>query len=176
MSFIKRGLIVTIAGASSVLMSVAAMATDIATPVTKAQKANLKLIRHWEETYNGDNVATMIKDCYAPDATVLFNGASVHGHEQFIKLEEAIKNAAPSRKMRIDRIRFAGDDVVVVEAVNLVDEKPDFYTPWAAILTIKGGKIVSDHTYLEPDRWPGIEAAKGIPTPHGLGSPEMAGK
>ena len=61
----------------------------------------------------------MIADCYAPEADVLFNGASAKGHAQFSKLEQAIKGAAPGRYMRIDRVLFAGDDIAIVEAVIL---------------------------------------------------------
>lgn len=151
----------------------AGAATDVQAPASDAQRANLALVEHWRDTYNTD-VAKMVEDCYAPDALVEFTGASARGHTQFLKLETAIKTAAPGRRMRIDRICFSGDDVVVVEAVILDTARPDFFSPWAAILTIRDGKIVSDHTYLEPNRWPGIEAAAGIPTPGGLGAPASA--
>ena len=71
--------------------------------------------------------------------------------------------------MRIDRVLFAGDDTAIVEAVVLDSARPDYFSPWCAILTFRNGKIVQDRTYLDPARWPGIEAAKGIPTPGGLG-------
>lgn len=147
-------------------------AEEIGNPQTPQQEKNLALIQQWRDSYNNSaDGGQFVKDCYAPDATVLFTGASVSGHEQFMRLERAIKTAAPGRSMRIDRIRFLGDDVVVVEAVVLDSAQPDFFSPWIALLTIHDGKIVEDRTYLDPAHWPGITAAAGIPTPGGLGAP-----
>lgn len=141
-----------------------------AKPETKAQHAMLKVVQRWHDTYNTD-VAKMIAETYAPDADVYFTGASVKGHEAFTKLESAIKTAAPGRYMRIDHLYFSGNDRAIVEAVILDTAKPDFYSPWMAILQIKDGKITHDRTYLEPARWPGIEATKGLVTLGGLGAP-----
>ena len=149
-------------------VTLAAPESIIATPQNDQQREILKVILHWQETYNTD-VDKMILDCYAPDADVYFTGASAHGHAQFIRLEKAIVDAAPGRKMRIDRVLFAGDDTAIVEAVVLDSARPDYFSPWCAILTFRNGKIVQDRTYLDPARWPGIEAVKGIPTPGGLG-------
>ncbi len=139
-----------------------------AAPVNDAQRAVLALVEHWQQTYN-DDVERMIADCYAPDAEVMFTGASARGHAQFLKLERAIKAAAPGRIMRIDRVLFAGDDRAIVEAVILDKARPDFMSPWIALLTVRDGRIVRDRTYLDPAHWPGIEATAGIPTPGGLG-------
>lgn len=144
------------------------------TPQNAQQRAMLKVIEHWQDTYNND-VEKMILDCYAPDADVYFTGASAHGHAQFIRLEKAIVGAAPGRRMRIDRVLFAGDDTAIVEAVVLDSARPDYFSPWCAILTFRDGKIVHDRTYLDPARWPGIEAVKGIPTPGGLGMAAKSG-
>ena len=153
----------------------AEIAEGVAEPRTEKQQKILEVVKRWEHNYNED-VEKMVTESYAPDARVAFTGASVKGKAQFLKLEKAIKGAAPGRKMRIDRILFAGDDVAIVEAVILDTARPDFYSPWCAILTIKDGKIVEDHTYLDPARWPGIDAAKDIPTPGGLGAPKTAAK
>ncbi|MGQ0698379.1 MAG: nuclear transport factor 2 family protein [Panacagrimonas sp.] len=139
-----------------------------ATPQTDAQRAMLKVVQRWHDTYNTE-VEKMILETYDKNADVFFTGASAHGHEQFMRLEKAIKTAAPGRYMRIDQIYFIGDDRTVVEAVILDSAKPDFFSPWCAILQIKDSKIVRDHTYLEPARWPGIESVTGIPTLGGLG-------
>lgn len=139
-----------------------------AAPANDAQRAVLALVEHWQQTYN-DDVEAMIKDCYAPDAEVMFTGASAKGHAQFLKLEKAIATAAPGRMMRIDRVLFAGNDRAIVEAVILDKARPDFMSPWIALLTVRDGRIVRDRTYLDPAHWPGIEAAAGIPTPGGLG-------
>lgn len=150
------------------------MAAEIATPQTDQQKKNLELIRHWEDTYNNAPVEKFITETYAPDANVVFTGASVHGYEQFIRLEKAIKEAAPGRTMRIDRLLFFGDTDVIIEAVVLDSAQPNYFSPWAAILTIRDGKIIQDHTFLEPARWPGIAATTGIATLGGLGAPAPA--
>ncbi len=147
---------------------------DNAKPKTARQKAILKAIEHWRVTYNSD-VETFIKETYAADADVVFTGASAHGQEQFMKLEKAIIAGAPGRKMRVDRVEFIGDDTALVEAVNLDSARPDFFTPWCAILKFnKENKIVLDRTYLHPERWPGIEGAKDLVTLTGsLGAPDQ---
>lgn len=146
------------------------MATDLAWAKTDSERKLLALVKHWEDTYNG-RVERMVDECYAPDADVFFTGGEAHGHEQFRRLENAIVAAAPGRKMRVDRVLFAGDDTVVVEAVVLNAADPSYFSPFCAILTVRGGKIVRDHTYLDPTRWPGIEKAKEHVTPGGLGKP-----
>lgn len=146
------------------------MATPVATPKNDQERALLEVVRHWEDTYN-DQVERMVDECYTPTADVYFTGGEAHGREQFMRLEKAIVAAAPGRKMRIDRILFSGDDKVIVEAVILNSTDPSYFSPWCAILTVKDGKIVDDHTYLDPSRWPGIDKAKEHVTPGGLGAP-----
>lgn len=140
-----------------------------AAPQTDAQKTMLAAVQRWRDGYNVDE--KFVTESYAEDADATFNGASVKGHAQFLKLEHAIKKAAPGRYMRIDHVYFIGDDRTVVEAVELDHARPKFYSPWCAILQFKDGKVIHDRTYLEANRWPGIAAAKGIPTPGGLGAP-----
>lgn len=137
---------------------------------TDAQKAMLAVVQRWHDTYNSD-AEKMVLETYAKDADVFFTGASAHGHAQFLTLEKAIQAKAPGRRMRIDQIYFIGDDRTVVEAVILDSARPEFFSPWCAILLIRNGKIVNDHTYLEPVRWPGIEATAGLVKPGGLGAP-----
>ena len=144
------------------------MATELDRAETDAQRRLLALVKHWEDTYN-TAVERMVDECYAPDADVFFTGGEAHGHEQFRRLEKAIVAAAPGRRMRVDRVLFAGDDTAVVEAVVLNSADPAYVSPFCAILTVRGGKIVRDHTYLDPTRWPGIERAKEHVTPGGLG-------
>lgn len=151
--------------------SLASPGLKSAAPKTDAQRAMLKVVQRWHDTYNTD-AEKMVRETYAEKANVYFTGASAHGHEQFLKLEKAIQAAAPGRKMRVDQIYFIGDERTVVEAVILDSARPDFFSPWCAILEIRDGRIVNDHTYLEPTRWPGIEAVAGIPTPGGLGAPK----
>jgi hypothetical protein len=75
-------------------------------------------------------------------------------------------DAAPSRRGRGDEDDFARDRergpreswAAIVEAVGLDTVRPDFFSPWCAIPTFRDGKIIQDHTDLEPNRRPGIEA------------------
>ena len=139
---------------------------------TEGQRAMLKAVQRWHDLYNGDDVDQFVLETYAKDANVWFTGASAHGHEQFLKVERGVKKGAPGRYMRIDHIHFLGDDRTIVEAVVLDRARPDYYSPWIAILTIKDGRIVNDRTYLDPTRWPGIDQVKDVVTPGGLGSPQ----
>lgn len=142
---------------------------DRIVPANPAQASVIELIKLWEDTYNGPDVRHFIRSVYAADADVIFTGASAHGHEQFIKVEQGVIDNAPGRYMRIDDILFAGDDKVVIEAVVLDKARPEYSSPFCAILTVRDGKIVSDHTYLDPAQWPGIEGAIPHVTPGGLG-------
>ena len=144
------------------------MAKNTSAARKHAEPKLLELVKRWEGTYNED-VAAMVSECYAPTADVYFTGGEVHGKDQFLRLEKAILAAAPGRKMRVDRVLLAGDDTAVVEAVVLNDAEPDYSSPFCAILTVRDGKIVLDHTYLEPQRWPGIEAGAPHVMPGGLG-------
>jgi len=144
------------------------MAKNASTARKQAEPKLLELVKRWEDTYN-ENVEAMVSECYNPTASVYFTGGEVHGKDQFLRLEKAILAAAPGRKMRVDRVILAGDDTVVVEAVVLNDEDPGYSSPFCAILTVRDGKILLDHTYLEPQRWPGIEAGAPHVTPGGLG-------
>lgn len=169
----RKTLVTTIAGALLLVAgpALADPGIDKAQPKNAKQKAMLKVIDHWRETYNSDP-DKMILDTYAQDATVTFTGASVAGHDQFLALERAIKKAAPGRAMRIDRVLFIDDRTAVVEATELDSARPEFYSPWCALLSFKDGKIVQDRTYLEPNRWPGIEATTGLAKIGGLGAPD----
>lgn len=147
------------------------MMTIIEKPLTPLQESNLAIVETWRDTYNdAEDGGQFALDCYSSDTRVLFTGAETNGLEQFVRLERAVKNGAPGRSMRIDRIRFIGDDVAVVEAVVLDSTRPEFFSPWIALLTIKDGKIIEDRTYLDPSQWPGIEAAEGIPSTGGIGA------
>lgn len=142
-----------------------------AAPKTKAQRGMVKVIQHWHDTYNGE-VGKMISETYAKDADVEFTGGSISSPEQFLKVESAIKGAVPGRYMRIDNIYFIGNDNAFVQAVILDHARPDFFSPWCTLLTFRNGKIVKDQTYLDPAKWPGIDAAGKFVTPGGIGAPK----
>lgn len=145
------------------------MNKTIGNPTNEAQRALLELVRRWESTYNTD-VERLVLECYAPDTHLCFNMAEVRGHEQLMRVVKGVLGACPTRKMRVERVLFSGDDTAVVEAVVLDTAQPAFYSPFCAILRVRDGKIVQDRTYLEPTRWPGLEGAVAHVSPGGLGS------
>ncbi len=120
--------------------------------MTTEEQRNLDLAKLYEETYNTD-IKRFVSDCYTADCDVM---GQIHGHEQFLKVEENVLKAAPRRKMRVDRT-YATGDAVVVEAVLLdPDQGPDWKLPFCAVLTCRDGKIARDWTYAEFSKWPGL--------------------
>ena len=142
----------------------------IGNPANEAQRRLLELVLHWEHTYNTD-VDRLVHDCYAPNAHLCFNMAETRGHAQLLEVCRGVFGACPTRRFRLDRVQFIGDDTAVVEAVVLDLAQPDFYSPFCSLLTVHHGRIVRDRTYLEPTRWPGLAGAVGKVSPGGLGSP-----
>ena len=131
---------------------------------------NLEAIHAWERTYNTGNIEIFVNESYLPDADVFFTGASAHGHAQFKRVEQAVIDGAPGRHMRVDNILWVDDEVAVVEAVVLDSARPEFFSPFCAILKFRDGKIVTDRTYLDPSNWPAIEFAAPHASPGGLGA------
>lgn len=121
--------------------------------MTPEERQNIELARRYEDTYNND-IESFVFECYASDCEV--NGGFIRGHEQFIQIERSVLQAAPKRKMRVDRIHPSGS-VVTVEAVLLdPDQGTDWQLPFCAVLTCKDGKIATDWTYAEFSKWPGL--------------------
>jgi ketosteroid isomerase-like protein len=117
-------------------------------------EANVALVRRYEETYNTD-VERFVTDCYSLDCVV--NGGAIRGHEQFLRVEKRVLRTAPRRRMRVERIHPSGDEVVVVEGMILDPEQgEEWKLPFCAVLTCRNGRIVSDWTYAEFAKWPGI--------------------
>lgn len=120
---------------------------------TSEEQANLELARRYEALYNSD-IERFVTECYAPDCVI--NGGDVLGHDGLRETERRVLAAAPRRKMRVDRMHAVGD-VVVVEAVLLdPDQRPGWKLPLCAVLTCRDGKIVTDWTYAELRKWPGL--------------------
>jgi hypothetical protein len=118
--------------------------------------SNAALVKSYETNYNND-IERFVADCYSPDCIV--NGGAIRGHEQFLRVEKRVLRMAPHRTMRVERTHHCGD-VVVVEAVLLdPDQGEGWSLPFCAVLSCSDGKIVSDWTYAEFAKWPGIGAA-----------------
>jgi hypothetical protein len=115
-------------------------------------KANVGLVERWAHLFNTD-VDRLITDVYAPDCLV---GGVALGHERLRRFEQRVLAAAPRRSIRVERTHAVGD-VVTVEAVLLdPDRGTDWALPFCAVLTWRDGKVVSDNTYADMSRWPGM--------------------
>jgi predicted SnoaL-like aldol condensation-catalyzing enzyme len=111
------------------------------------------LAEQWAEAFNND-VEKLITELYAPDC--LFSGAEF-GHERMLRFERRVLKAAPRREIRVDKTHSDGD-VVTVEGVLLdPDQGAEWKLPFCAVLTWRDGKVVSDNTYTEMSRWPGVK-------------------
>ena len=118
------------------------------------EERSLAVAQAYEDMYNND-IERFVFEVYTPDCEV--NGGFIRGHEQFIQLERQVLQAAPQRKMRVDR-KHATGDVVVVEAVLLdPDQGESWQLPFCAVLTCRDGKIATDWTYAEFSKWPGLQ-------------------
>ena len=125
--------------------------------MTAEEKRNLEVAKQYEALYNTD-VERFVRECYAPDYEVYGMGDGMfRGHDKFVQVEQSVLRAAPKRKMRVERTHAVGD-VVVVEAVLLdPDQGPDWQLPFCAVLTCREGKIVTDRTYADFKKWPGLD-------------------
>lgn len=132
------------------------------------QAQTLAAVRRWETEFNTLDFEKFLDRNYHDDVVVLFSGGSVSGFEQFKNLELAVLRAAPKRYMRIDHRHLIGDSRVVVEGVLLDGEKPDYLSPFCAILSYRGDKVFLDRTYLDGASWPSVEGAEV--NPGGLGT------
>ena len=122
--------------------------------MTAEEERNIEVAKAYEDMYNND-IERFVFEVYTPDCEV--NGGVIHGHEKFIQIERDVLQAAPKRKMRVDRRHVTGN-VVVVEAVLLdSDQGDDWKLPFCAVLTCRDGKIATDWTYAEFSKWPGIQ-------------------
>lgn len=117
-----------------------------------ATEPNVALAAQWADAFNND-LERLITELYAPDCLV--NGF-VFGPDKLRRFEQRVLAAAPQRAVRVDRTHAVGD-VVAVEGVLLdPDQGADWQLPFCAVLTWRDGKVVSDNTYADMSRWPGL--------------------
>lgn len=147
---------------------------------TEQEQRNLAMLERWRDLYNGEDMEAFVLQAYAPRFRVVnLDGASWTGnatHRQnilddpgvFIRAEEFIKRHAPGRRIRFNRVVPAGN-VVTLEASLLDEDRPGWELSWCGVYTFDDdGRIVSDHTYLNRNDWPGIAellAGGGRPRP-----------
>ena len=125
--------------------------------MTTEEQQTLKAAAQYVELYNTD-VERFVHECYTPDCEAYaMGGGIIRGHEQFLRVEQAVLRAAPRRRMRVERTHVVGN-VATVEVVLLDPDKgPDWQIPFCAVLTCRDGKIVTDRTYADFTNWPGID-------------------
>ena len=119
--------------------------------------AMLDLVQRWARYYN-DDATRMVQECYAPDCEVHAMGLSViKGQRGLQRVEDAVLAKAPRRRLEVIATHVAGQ-VVTVEC-NLLDPDSgaDWRLPFVAVLTVADGRVISDHTYTDWSRWPGLK-------------------
>ena len=137
------------------------------------ERRNVARLERWRDLFNGDDMERFVREAYAPTFRVVnldgssWTGNSTHGEnilgdaELFIRAETFIKRAAPGRRIRFNRVIPAGN-VITLEASLLDDAQPGWELSWCGVYTFDPeGRIVSDHSYLNHDDWPGIRDLLG---------------
>jgi hypothetical protein len=115
-------------------------------------EASLKIVESWEELFNTD-VERLVTELYSPECR--FNGAKM-SHDKLIKFEQRVLGAAPQRTIRVDQAHPIDAGVAVEGALLDPDQGADWNLPFCAVLTIADGLIISDNTYTDFSRWPGV--------------------
>lgn len=110
------------------------------------------LAQRWAELFN-DDVEAMISELYSP--TCHFSGMTM-SHEKLAKFEKRVLAAAPRRNIRVDNVHGTGDVTVVEGTLLDPDKGDDWELGFCAVLTVEDGTIVSDNTYTDFSRWPGV--------------------
>lgn len=110
------------------------------------------LVQRWAETFNTD-IEAMVRELYAPEALL---GGVVMGPEKLLKFERRVLQAAPNRRIRVERTHPSGDVVTVEGTLLDPDQGEDWALPFCAVLTFADGKVVRDDTYADYSRWPGM--------------------
>jgi hypothetical protein len=141
--------------------------------LTHTEQRNVAQLERWRDLFNGDDMERFVRDAYAPTFRVVnLDGSSWTGNathrenilddaEMFIRAETFIKQAAPGRRIRFNRVIPAGD-VITLEASLLDDARPGWELSWCGVYTFDAdGLIVSDHSYLNRRDWPGISELLG---------------
>lgn len=141
--------------------------------LTDEEQRNVAAMERFRELYNGEDMERFVREAYAPSFHVLnLDGSSwtagganrqnlLDDPDGFIRAEVFIKAKAPGRRMVYRRVIPSGN-VVTLEA-SIVDEaRPGWELSWCGIYTFDGeGRIISDHSYLNRNDWPGISELLG---------------
>ncbi|MFF7454715.1 nuclear transport factor 2 family protein [Kitasatospora sp. NPDC008115] len=125
---------------------------------TPTESRNLALTDLWIELYNTD-VHRLINELYEDGATLLLPGfLETTDKAELHRAESYILTKAPDRRARILR-SIAKDDTVTVECVLSGSDPEDgrpWETYWCAVLRFRDGRVISDHSYVDTVKWPGL--------------------
>ena len=137
-------------------------------PLTSEEQRNLAAMERFRELYNGEDMERFVREAYAPSFHVLnLDGSSwtagganrqnlLDDPDTFIRAEVFIKAKAPGRRMAYRRVIPSGN-VVTLEASIVDESRPGWELSWCGIYTFDDeGRIISDHSYLNRNDWPGI--------------------
>ena len=146
-------------------------------PLTAEERRNVAATERFRELYNGEDVERFVREAYAPSFHVLnLDGSSwtagganrqnlVEDPETFLRAEAFVKAKAPGRRMVYRRVIPSGN-VVTLEASIVDESRPGWELSWCGVYTFDGeGRIVSDHSYLNRNDWPGIAELLAGPRP-----------
>ena len=141
--------------------------------LTTEEERNVAAMERFRELYNGDDMERFVREAYAPSFHVLnLDGSSwtagganrqnlLDDPDTFIRAEVFIKAKAPGRRMAYRRVIPSGN-VVTLEASIVDESRPGWELSWCGIYTFDGeGRIISDHSYLNRNDWPGISDLLG---------------
>ena len=119
-------------------------------------ESNLALVERWADYYNND-ATRMVQECYAPTCKVSPMGMGViEGQTGLQKVEDAVLAKAPRRYMEVVSRHAAGDVVCVEALLRDHDRGADWSVPFIAVLTIRDGRVITDRTYADWSKWPGL--------------------
>lgn len=114
------------------------------------------LVERWAQYYN-DDATRMVQECYAEDCKAYPMGLSViEGRKGLQKVEDAVLAKAPHRRFDVVHTHIAGDTACVEAQLRDPDRGADWSVPFVAVLTIRDGEIITDRTYADWSRWPGL--------------------
>ena len=112
--------------------------------------------QRWQGLYNYA-VERMVAECYAEDCEVRAMGAGTfRGRDMLAKVEQAVLRSAPNRWIRLDAVHASGDVVVAEATLFETPQGGGWSVPFCAMLTLRDGLVVSDHTYADWSKWPGL--------------------
>jgi hypothetical protein len=144
-------------------------------PLTAEEQRNVAAMERFRELYNGEDMERFVRDAYAPSFHVLnLDGSSwtagganrqnlVEDPDTFLRAEVFIKAKAPGRRMVYRRVIPSGN-VVTLEATIVDESRPGWELSWCGVYTFDAdARIISDHSYLNRNDWPGISELLATP-------------